>query len=73
MFLSQVVIFCGLFGHFSQQAPESPVSQLQNGEFERVLNGKPRKRITKGRNSSEKYLQEDKDKNDNILSTMKFG
>ena len=73
MFHSQVVIFRGLFGHFSQQAPESPESQLQNGEFERVLNGKPRKRITKGRNSSEKYLQEDKDKNDNILSTMTFG
>ena len=34
MFLSENVIFRGLrlsLGHFGQQAPESPVSQLQNG------------------------------------------
>ena len=34
MFLSENVIFWGLrlsLGHFGQQAPESPVSQLQNG------------------------------------------
>ena len=34
MFLSENVIFRGLTlspGHFGQQAPESPVSQLQNG------------------------------------------
>ena len=34
MFLSENVIFQGLrlsLGHFGQQAPESPVSQLQNG------------------------------------------
>ena len=72
-FLSENVIFQGLRLSLGQQGPESPVSQLQNGEFERVLNGEPHKRITKGRNSSEKYLQEDKDKNDNILSTMTFG
>ena len=34
MFLSDNVIFWGLrlsLGHFGQQAPESPVCQLQNG------------------------------------------
>ena len=34
MFLSENVIFLGLrlsLGHFGQQVPESPVSQLQNG------------------------------------------
>ena len=34
IFLSENVTFWGLrlsFGHFGQQAPESPVSQLQNG------------------------------------------
>ena len=34
MFLSENVIFWGLrlsLGHFGQQVPESPVSQLQNG------------------------------------------
>ena len=34
MFLSENVIFRGLrlsLGHFGQQVPESPVSQLQNG------------------------------------------
>ena len=34
MFISENVIFWGLrlsLGHFGQQAPESPVSQLQNG------------------------------------------
>jgi len=34
MFLSENVIFRGLrlsLGHFGRQAPESPVSQLQNG------------------------------------------
>ena len=67
-------------GHFGQQAPENPVSQLQNGvltsplplfivdllafknyprsssffqwKFMRVLKGKPRERLTMGRNSS---------------------
>ena len=82
-FLSENVIFRGLrlsLGHFGQQAPESPVSQLQNGvstsslppfivvlstfkdytrsnsffqwEFLGVLKGKPRERLSMGRNSS---------------------
>ena len=83
MLLSKNVVFLGLrlsLVHFGQQAPESPVSLLQNcvstsslpplivdlpafqdfpwsnlflrWEFLGVLKGKPRERLSMGRNSS---------------------